>query len=259
MSSLFSLDGRVALITGASRGLGCEIARAMAVAGASVVVNSRDPEEVDRRVQELRAAGFRAEGAPFDVASHADVVAAIDGIVERHGHLDIVVANVGQRLRVPFTDMTLEQFEDLVRVNLVATWDLAHEAVRVMLPRREGRLIFMGTTAATRATPGSAAYAPTKAGVEALARSLATEYGALGITANVLAPGGFLTEHNSAGPSTPGFLANVPAGRWGEPGEVAGTAVFLASDAASFVNGTTTFVDGGWMASSYVGPPPPVR
>lgn len=245
----FSLVGRVALVTGASRGIGWEIARGLAAAGAHVVLNGRDPAALDERLAALRDEGWSAEQAAFDVADDAALGGALESIIERHARLDIVVANVGIRLRRPTTDITRGDFAGVIDVNLVAAFDLAQRAALLMAAAGTGSIILISSVAAVRGAPRNAAYSASKAGLEGLARCLAVEFGPAGIRTNVIAPGGFTTEYNAA------LLASAPANRvplrrWGEPDECAGAALFLASDASAYVNGHVLVVDGGMSISS---------
>ena len=246
----FSLAGRIVLLTGASRGLGRAMAEAMAQAGAHVVLNGRDMAALEAAAAALRDAGLQAETARFDVTDEAAAVTAVRDIVARHGRLDVFVGNAGIQHRRPFTEWQTEDWLRVLNTNLTAQFVLAREAARPMLERGWGRIIFTGSIAGPRvARPTVPGYAAAKGGLDALTRALAVELGPKGITCNAIAPGFFATEMNAPLVADETFTAwisgRTPLGRWGELHEIGGAAVFLASDAASYVNGHTLYVDGG--------------
>lgn len=246
----FRLDGRVALVTGAGRGLGLEMAKALASAGASVIVNGRDAGRLEEAAQAIRAATGRQAGiAPFDVADIAAGQEALAGIVREHGRLDILINNVGVRDRRPLRDFSAEEAAALVATNLVAPTMLAREAAEIMAAQGHGRLIFVTSIAGQAALPRDPIYTAAKAGLAGLMRALAVEYGRTGVTSNAISPGMFATQTNERLVADADFSAfvdvRVPLGRWGRPHEIGPAAVFLASDEASFVNGHELVVDGG--------------
>jgi gluconate 5-dehydrogenase len=249
MTDIFSLEGRVALVTGASRGLGVAMAEALASRGALVVLNGRDPET-------LRAVAAKipnAEYAAFDVCDPKAGTAAIADIVKRHGKLDILVNNAGIQHRRPLTEWEDGDFERVLAANLTSCFRLSRDAARVMLPRKYGRIINTGSVAAILARPTIHGYVAAKAGLHGITRSMAAEIGRHGITVNAIAPGYFATELNTALLEDKEFTAWVerrtPAGRWAKPAELGGAAIFLASEAASYVNGHVLAVDGGISVS----------
>jgi gluconate 5-dehydrogenase len=244
----FRLTGRTALVTGSARGLGWEMARGLAEAGARVLLHGRSAERLAPRVAELREAGFAADALAFDMADRA----AMQKAMAQAGSVDVLVHNVGERDRRPFADIAPEDFARLVDVDLAAAHALVKLVVPGMLERGWGRLILVASIVADLAVPGAISYVAAKGGLTALARALAAELGAKGVTANALSPGFFATETNAqliASPMGERQRQRCPAKRWADPKEIAGAAIFLASPASSYVNGHTLIVDGGVSAT----------
>ncbi|MES5098932.1 SDR family oxidoreductase [Agrobacterium sp. BA1120] len=245
----FSLENRTAIITGSGRGLGFEIAKAFTEAGAHVWLTGRNAETLQASVDTLRNAGGKADYAAFDIADTAAGSSLVRYIMKEAGHLDILVNNVGARDRRPLCDFQDDDVLDLIRTDLTSSICLSRDAAEAMNANGYGRIITITSILGHVVRPGDAIYPVAKQGLTGLMRSIAVEYGARGITSNAIAPGMFATETNAALAEDPDMLAfakmRVPLERWGKPDEIAGAALFLASDAASFVNGHVLTVDGG--------------
>lgn len=248
----FALDGKIALVTGAGRGLGLEIAKGLAAAGAHVLVNGRNREHLENALSIIRSAGGSADPLPFDVADEALADGVFQEIRARHGRLDILVNNVGIRDRRGLFEFKLEDVRQLLEVDLIAPFNLSRSAARIMMERGEGRIINIASIAALLGVAGDPVYATAKGGLLSFTRALAAELGPSGITVNAVAPGVFATETNQAliaDPEVGPWLAKRTAlGRWGKPHEIAGAVVFLASPSASYVTGHLLAVDGGYLA-----------
>ena len=250
---MFDLHNKVALVTGASRGLGWAMAQALASRGAHVVLNARDPAALEARVATLRGDGLSGESAAFDVNDAEAVERCVAGIVAQHGHLDILVANAGINHRAPIGDFALADFQQVMNTNLTSVWLLCRAAAGVMAPRRQGRIILTGSISAINARASISAYVASKGAVHALTKQLAVELAPSEITVNCIAPGFFATEMNTPLLENQEFndwvCRRTPAGRWGRLQEIGPAAVFLASDEASYVSGLIMTVDGGFTSA----------
>lgn len=245
----FSLSGKIALVTGASRDIGLEIARAMAGSGAHVILNGRDATTLASAAASIHTAGGSVQSMAFDVTDANAVKSAFADIAQQHGRLDILVNNAGIRNRKPLLEFSDAEIMTMLSTNLIASYTLCREAARLMLPQRSGRLITVTSIAGKLARSGDAVYTGAKAGLTGMMRALAAEYGPLGMTSNAIAPGGVATAANAAAINDPKinahFVTRTPLGRWAQPQEIAGAAVFLAGPAASYINGHVLYVDGG--------------
>ncbi|MBK5010925.1 glucose 1-dehydrogenase [Pseudomonas sp. S60] len=246
---LFSLQGKVALVTGASRGLGRAMAMGLAAAGALVVLAARDRERLLEVAEAIRQQGGQADIQAFDLADEAAVVAAVPAIVQRHGRLDVLLNNAGICLWQPLLDSSLDDWRRTLDINLTAHYLLAREAARPMLAQGSGAIINVASYVARVGREKLQAYVASKHGVVGLTKSLAGELGPRGIRCNAICPGYFHTDMAEPVSANPALWetvrSHISVGRWGNPEELQGAAVFLASDASSYVNGHSLMVDGG--------------
>ncbi len=253
LDRLFGLTGRVALITGSSGGIGRALALGLAKAGATVVVNGRTEATVARVVAEIEAAGGTAAAAVFDVTSSAAVKAGIATIEADVGPIDILINNAGIQRRMALQDYPEETWHELMTANLDSVFFVGQAVARVMIPRARGRIINVCSVQSELGRPNIAPYTASKGAVKMLTKGMAIDWGKHGIRVNGLGPGYFRTELNKALVEDEAFstwlAGRTPLGRWGETEELVGAAVFLASDASTFVNGHILYVDGGITAS----------
>ncbi len=247
----FSLQGRLALLTGASQGLGLAIARAYCAGGATVIINGRDTARTEAAVHALQQEGFKAHAWVRDVSQLDTLQQDFDALCTQVGTPDILVNNVGIRIRKSLAESSLGDITTMLHINLASATYLSKLAAQRMVQKGGyGRIVSLTSIADRVARPGDAVYPVAKHGLSGLVRALAVEYGPYGITSNGIAPGTFATESNLAlardPVKGPQILGRNPMQRWGEPQEVAGAAVYLASPAASYVNGHILVVDGGF-------------
>ncbi|MCU9840183.1 SDR family oxidoreductase [Ruegeria sp. WL0004] len=252
MSGLFDLTGRRALITGSSMGIGLALARGLAQHGASVVLNARNAARLHEAAETLRAEGNEVATAAFDVTDNDSVTTAIAQI-ETQAPLDILINNAGMQHRAPLEDFPEERWDALFSTNVKSAFLVGQAVARPMIARGRGRIVNIASVQSELARPGIAPYTATKGAIRNLTRGMATDWAKHGLQVNAIAPGYFKTPLNQALVDDPAFsewlAKRTPAGRWGNVEELVGAAVFLSSDAASFVNGHTLFVDGGITAS----------
>lgn len=252
-SRLFDLSRRRALITGASQGLGYTLARGLAQHGATVIMNARNVGRLEEAVQRLRADGLSAHALSFDVTDPVAAQIGVDHAESEFGPIDILVNNAGMQHRAPLDQFPLDQWDAMMRTNVSSLFYVSKPVAMRMITRGRGKIINIASVQSELARPGIAPYAATKGAVRNLTRGMATDWARHGLQINAIAPGYFRTELTQSLVDNPEFTQwlsqRTPAGRWGDPTELIGAAVFLASDASSFVNGHTLFVDGGMTAS----------
>ena len=249
----FRLDGKVALVTGGARGLGKTMATALAQAGADVALAARSLGPCEETAKALgEGTGRRCAAFAADVTVAADVDRLVAGVEEAFGRIDILINNAGNNIRGSVDQLSEADWDSVLDTNLKGPFLCSRAIGPKMVKRGWGRVINLGSILSVIALPGRAPYASAKAGVLNLSRVLALEWAGTGVTVNTICPGPFATEMNRALLDDPvkyqQFVSQIPMGRWGELEEIEGAAVFLASDAASFVTGSALFVDGGWTA-----------
>ncbi|WP_322416792.1 SDR family oxidoreductase [Mesorhizobium huakuii] len=248
-ANLFDLTGRRALVTGSSQGIGLALAKGLAQAGASVILNGRDAAKLGAAAAQI----LEAQTLAFDATDHDAVRAAIDNFELSGGPIDILVNNAGMQFRTPLEDFPADAFERLLQTNVASVFHVGQAVARHMIKRGRGKIINIASVQTALARPGIAPYTATKGAVGNLTKGMATDWAKHGLQCNAIAPGYFDTPLNAALVADPAFTGwlekRTPAGRWGKVEELVGACVFLASDASSFVNGHILYVDGGITAS----------
>jgi dehydrogenase/reductase SDR family member 4 len=249
----YSLEGRTALITGATRGIGLAIARAFAHAGARVLINSRKPDAVERVVAELRAEGGRVEALPGNVSRVDELETVVNAALTRYGGPDILVNNAGANpVFGPFTEVSPEAFDKIIAVNVKAPFELARRLAAPMMERKRGVIINISSIGGLAPEPGLGIYSVSKAALISLTKVMAIELGPHGIRANAICPGFIKTDFSAAiwknETIVDDVVAHTPLARLGEPNDVAHTALYLASDESKFCTGGVFLVDGGYRA-----------
>jgi gluconate 5-dehydrogenase len=248
----FDLDGRAALVTGSSRGLGRAMAEGLSEAGAAIVLNGADAERLAKAAAEMRAAGHTVYEARFDVTNEAEILKAFADLDAQGLTIDILVNNAGIQFRRPMVELDTADWRRVIETNLTSAFVIGREAARRMIPRGHGKIINIGSLTSDAARATIAPYTVAKGGIKMLTRAMTAEWAQHGIQANAIGPGYMLTDMNQALVDDPKFNAWVvgrtPARRWGKPDELIGTAVFLASAASDYVNGQIIYVDGGMLA-----------
>ena len=252
-SSLFDLSGRTAFVTGSSKGIGFALAGALASAGARVVLNARDAARLEQARAALAGRGYAVGAVSFDVTDPDAAEAGVAQVEAQTGPIDILVNNAGMQHRAPFADFPVDAWRRLTATNIDSVFFVGRAVAQRMIARGRGKIINICSVQSELGRPGIAPYAATKGAVKMLTKGMAIDLGRYGIQVNGLGPGYFKTELTQALVDDAAFTdwlsKRTPAGRWGEVHELAGAAVFLASEASSFVNGHILYVDGGITAS----------
>lgn len=252
MKSMFNIEGKIVLITGSSRGIGFSLAKGFCEAGAIVVLNGTSEESLKASVEVLKKTGGRVSGFAFDVTNEIDVAKNIALIEGKIGPIAVLINNAGIQRRAPLEEMTLNDWKTVIDVDLNAVFIVTQAVAKYMIPRKYGRIINITSLNAEAARNTIANYCAAKGGLKMFTKSMATEWGKYNILTNAIGPGYFSTDLTKPLEDDPKFDAwvksEVPLQRWGKPEELIGAAVFLSSDAASYINGHTLYVDGGWQA-----------
>ena len=261
---MFRLDGKVALITGAVYGIGFEIAKSLAAAGATIVFNNLDQKSVDDGIANYKAVGIEARGYVCDVTDEPGVQAMIKQIKEDVGSVDILVNNAGIIKRTPMIEMAVADFRQVIDIDLTAPFIMAKAVLPDMIEKRSGKIINICSMMSELGRETVSAYAAAKGGLKMLTKNIASEYGQYNIQCNGIGPGYIATpqtaplrelqENGERHPFDQFIVGRTPAERWGEPIDLAGPSIFLSSSASDFVNGHVLFVDGGILA--YIGKQP---
>jgi gluconate 5-dehydrogenase len=251
-TSMFDLTGRVALVTGSGQGIGLSLARGLAGAGARIVLNDVVAERVEASVAACKADGIDAYGAPFDVTNAEQAAAAVEKVEAEFGKIEILVNNAGIQIRHPLEEFPVDAWDKIMAINVKGVFVVSQAVARRMIPRGRGKIISIGSIQSELARPTIAPYTASKGAVKNLVKGMATDWGKYNIQSNGIGPGYFITDMTKALVENPEFDAwlknRTPAHRWGEVKELIGAAVFLASDASSYVNGHMLYVDGGMLA-----------
>ncbi|MBD0777278.1 gluconate 5-dehydrogenase [Maribacter sp. ANRC-HE7] len=252
---LFSLKGKIALVTGSTHGLGMAMAKGLGKAGATLVVNGNSSQQkIDAAVKEYENEGIKAFGYRFNVADETSVIAAIGKIEREVGPIDILVNNAGIIKRTPLEEMEVAEFRQVIDIDLVSPFIVSKHVVKSMIARKHGKIINICSMMSELGRDSVGAYAAAKGGLKMLTKNMATEWAKHNIQTNGIGPGYFATSQTApirvdGHPFNDFIISRTPAGKWGNPDDLAGAAIFLASKASDFVNGHILYVDGGILAT----------
>lgn len=254
-TTLFNIKGKVALVTGATHGLGMAMAKGLGLAGATIVINGNSSQEkIDKTVSGFKELGIRTEGCKFDVTNEKEVIAGIRKIENMVAPIDILINNAGIIKRVPLEEMEVSDFKEVVDVDLVSPFIVSKHVVKGMIQRKQGKIINICSMMSELGRNSVGAYAAAKGGLKMLTQNMATEWAKHNIQVNGIGPGYFATTQTEpirvkGHPFNDFIIGRTPAGKWGSPDDLAGAAIFLSSKASDFVNGHILYVDGGILAT----------
>ena len=253
IKNLFDLTGKVALVTGATQGLGYAIAKGLAQHGATLAISARNPEKLEEALNRLKNSGIEAYGYMFDVTDPEEIAIGIDAMEYELGKIDILVNNAGIMRRHPIEEFPEKDWNEVLETNLSSVYKVSKQVVKAMIERKSGKIINLCSVMSEVGRNSTGAYAAAKGGLKMLTKSMAAEWAKHNIQVNGIGPGYFETEMTEPLRKDEKFnswlCSRTPAGRWGKPEELVGAAVFLGSDASNFVNGQVVYVDGGILAS----------
>lgn len=252
--NLFDLSGKVALVTGGTHGLGMAMAEGLASAGAELVITSTTPSKLDEALAYYQSKGYKASGYIFDVTDEKTAAEKVAEIEKKHSKIDILVNNAGIIKRVPAIEMSVEDFRKVIDVDLTGAFIMSQLVAKSMIERKSGKIINICSMMSELGRDNVVAYASAKGGLKMLTKNLATEWAKYNIQVNGIGPGYFATSQTApirvdGNPFNEFIISRTPEGRWGDPEDLAGTAIFLASGASNFINGQIIYVDGGILAT----------
>lgn len=252
MSNLFNIQGKVALVTGSSRGIGFTLSTGLCEHGAKVILNGRDEKTLLEAAESLKSKGHTVYTSVFDVNNPDIIATEIDKIEKTVGPIDILVNNAGIMIRKPIVDLSLDEWNRIITINLTGAFLVSQKVAKYMIERKRGKIVNICSMQSELARDTVSAYASAKGGLKMLTRSMATEWAKFNIQINGIGPGYFLTDLTKPLSEDPKFdswlKGRTPAGRWGVPEELVGTLIYLSSDASNYVNGHIVYVDGGLLA-----------
>jgi len=254
-TSLFDLDGKIALVTGSTHGLGMAMAKGLGKAGATIIVNGNSSQQkIDEAVVQYKSEGIKVVGFKFNVANENEVIKAIDTIQKEVGEIDILINNAGIIKRTPLEDMEVADFREVINIDLVSPFIVSKHVVKSMINRKQGKIINICSMMSELGRNSVGAYAAAKGGLKMLTRNMATEWAKHNIQVNGIGPGYFATSQTApirveGHPFNEFIINRTPAAKWGDPNDLEGVAIFLSSRASDFVNGHILYVDGGILAT----------